>query len=524
MKELLLILIPSVAAGLAAVWPNNRTRPILLPITGMLHVILCLWMLVAPPPELHAWLSFDPLARAVLPAVSILFLACAAYGVPYLRLRSERPNRVFVSLFLAMLAFMSLAHQARHLGLLWISVEAVTLSTVPLIHFNNTARAYEATWKYLLVGGTGIALSLLGSFALGYASLHGGGEGDLTFSALIDQGAQLSSPWVLTAWVLILVGYGTKMGLAPMHTWKPDAYGEAPGIVGAMMAGGVTTVAFIAILRVRAVVDAAGADEVTQRTLLIIGLFSVLVAALFTLATKDFKRMLAYSSIEHMGILMVGASLGGAGLWAAFFHLWNNAMTKGALFLTAGNLRRAAGARTIDEVRGMAWLTPRTTVLFVTGLFAITACPPFGPFFSELRIVKTAIGSGQGAATGFLLFCLLMAFCGMSRIVFAVIDGRPHPGKCHQLGHLRETVGVLVPPTVLLLFSIILGLFTPSVLQDTWDTVVQQLEPGTRIGPAVAQPDAGSSDTALHSEFVQTRSPLARHVMNTGTEGLDKSL
>ena len=128
---------------------------------------------------------------------------------------------------------------------------------MPLLHFNGTPRAFEATWKYLLVGGTGIALSLLGSFCLGYASLHGGGGGDLTFVALTSQGTSLSRPWVLTAWVLLLVGYGTKMGLAPMHTWKPDAYGEAPGIVGAILAGGVTTVAFTAILRVRAVIGAA---------------------------------------------------------------------------------------------------------------------------------------------------------------------------------------------------------------------------------------------------------------------------
>ena len=194
----------------------------------------------------------------MLPAVSLLFLVCAAYGVPYLRIRAERPNRVFVTLLLAMLGLLSAGHQARHLSLLWITTEAVTLASVPLLHFNGTPRAFEATWKYLLVGGTGIALSLLGSFCLGYASLHGGGKGDLTFVAFTAQGAGLSRPWVLTAWVLLLVGYGTKMGLAPMHTWKPDAYGEAPGIVGAILAGGVTTVAFTALLRVRAVIGAAG--------------------------------------------------------------------------------------------------------------------------------------------------------------------------------------------------------------------------------------------------------------------------
>jgi hydrogenase-4 component F len=190
--------------------------------------------------------------------VSLLFLVCAAYAIPYLRIRSERRNRVFVSLLLTILGLLSAGHQARHLGFLWIATEAVTLAAVPLLHFNGTPPAFEATWKYLLVGGTGIALSLLGSFCLGYASLHGGGKGDLTFTALTTQGTGLSRPWVLTAWVLLLVGYGTKMGLAPMHTWKPDAYGQAPGIVGAVLAGGVTTVAFTAILRVRSVIGASG--------------------------------------------------------------------------------------------------------------------------------------------------------------------------------------------------------------------------------------------------------------------------
>src|ERR1019366_7576165 len=301
---------------------------------------------------------------AVLPAVSLLFLVCAVYGVTYLAVRPERPNRVFVAALLAVLGLLSAGHQARHLGLLWIATEAVTLAAVPLLHFNGTGRAYEATWKYLLVGGTGIALSLLGSFFLGYASLRGGGGGDLTFAALTAQGAGLSRPWVLGAWVLLLAGYGTKMGLAPMHTWKPDAYGEAPGIVGAILAGGVTTVAFTAILRVRSVIGAAGAGAVADRTLLVIGLFSMLIAALLLLATRDFKRMLAYSSVEHMGILVIGAAFGAAGTWAALFHVWSNSLTKGTLFLSAGNIRRAAGARTIDVVGGMTAVTPQSAAIF----------------------------------------------------------------------------------------------------------------------------------------------------------------
>ncbi len=478
MNSLLLILLPFAGAALSAAWPHNRTRPWLLPIFGVLHSCFSFWCFVRPPevtPE--AWLGFDPLARAVLPTVSLLFTVCAAYGVTYLQIRSERPNRAFVTLLLVILGLLSAGHQARHLGLLWIATEAVTLAAVPLLHFNGTPRAFEATWKYLLVGGTGIALSLLGSFCLGYASLHGGGEGDLTFSALSQQGTALSRPWVLIAWVLLLVGYGTKMGLAPMHTWKPDAYGEAPGIVGAILAGGVTTVAFTAILRVRAVVGAAGESALADRTLMFLGLFSLLVAALFLLGTRDFKRMLAYSSVEHMGILCLGSAFGGAGVAAALFHVWSNSLTKGALFLSAGNIRRAAGSPSMDMVCGMSLVTPRSAAIFLIGMFAVTALPPFGPFFSEMQTIRAGLAAGHGGAVALFLGCLLLAFFGLTRVVFGILDGRPSPSIRSNARNFAETPGVILPPLFLLGLSLWLGLFTPSMLREAWASAVQQLFP-----------------------------------------------
>jgi len=473
-----LIFVPLAGAALAALWRGNATRILLLPGVGVVHAALSLWGFVDPPAVAPgAWVAFDPLARAILPMVSLLFVVCGAYAVPYLRMRPERPNRVFVAALLAVLGLLSAGLEARHLGVLWITTEAVTLAAVPLLHFNGTPRAFEATWKYLLVGGTGIALSLLGSFCLGYASLHGGGGGDLTFAALAAQGPGLSRPWVLAAWVLLLVGYGTKMGLAPMHTWKPDAYGEAPGIVGAMLAGGVTTVAFIAILRVRAVVGAAGEGATADRTLLAIGLFSMLVAALFLLGTRDFKRMLAYSSVEHMGILSIGAALGPAGVFAALFHVWTNGLTKGALFLSAGNIRRAAGSPSMDEVRGMSAITPRSVAIFVTGMFAVTACPPFGPFFSELRIVRAAFETGHGGAMVPFMVGLLLAFFGLTRVVFGISDGRPRGGGKAGVKRFPETRSVILPPLVLLGLSLWLGLFTPVMLRDAWSAAVAQLFP-----------------------------------------------
>jgi len=478
MREILLIVLPLVGAVVAALWPSDQTRPWFLPAIGGIHLVLCLWLLVSPPmvaPD--DWMGFDPLARAVLPGVSLLFFVCAIYAVAYLRIRQDRPNRVFVAMLLTVMGLLSAGHQARHLGLLWIGTEAVTLAAVPLLHFNDTPRAFEATWKYLLVGGTGIALSLLGSLCLGYASLHGGGGGDMTFVALTGQGVELSRPWVLIAWVLLLVGYGTKMGLAPMHTWKPEAYGEAPGIVGALLAGGVTTVAFTAILRVRSVVGAAGVGPIADRTLLVIGLFSMLVAAVFLLATRDFKRMLGYSSVEHMGILSIGASLGAAGAAVALFHVWSNSLTKGALFLSAANIRRAAGSASMDDVRGASVITPRSAAMFVAGMFAVTATPPFGPFFSELRLIRVALGAGHGAAVAMFLGCLLLAFFGITRVVFAIVDGRPRRLSRAATGRFAESAGVILPPLMFLGLSLWLGLFTPRLLQESWSAAAQQLFP-----------------------------------------------
>jgi hydrogenase-4 component F len=478
MIEIALVAVPLLLAATAAAWPSERTRPWLLPAGGLVHTALVWRLFLGPSPApISPWFGFDAVARAVLPMISILFLVCSAYGVAYLRIRIERSNRVFVATLLALLALLSLAVQAQQLSLLWIGAEAATLLTVPLLHFNRTARAIEATWKYLIVGGTGIALSLLGSFCLGYASLQGGGSGDLTFAALASQGPALSRPWLIAAWVLLLVGYGTKMGLAPMHTWKPDAYGEAPGIVGALLAGGMTTMAFVAILRVKQVVDAAGAGVMAERTLLVLGLFSMVLAALFLLSTRDFKRMLAYSSIEQMGILAVGASLGSAGLSAALFHVWNNGLTKGALFLSAGNMRRAAGARTADTVAGMVWRAPISARVWVLGMFAITATPPFGPFFSEIRIVRSALETGHAITVVVFLLCLLIAFLGLTRLMLAVVDGRPRSAARVE-GARGETPGVIIPALLFLGFSLWLGLAAPPVLRESWSAAAAFLHPG----------------------------------------------
>ena len=201
----------------------------------------------------------------------------------------------------------------------------------------------------------------------------------------------LDKSWLEAAFILLLVGYGTKMGLAPMHTWKPDAYGEAPGVVGALLAGVVTNCAFLALLRIHHICQAAGESPYTGRLMIFIGLLSMAVAAVFMVGQRDIKRMLAYSSVEHMGILVIGAGIGGPAMFGALLHMINNGMTKGVLFLSAGNIHRAYGSKTTDEVRGAMSVLPLSGTLFLLGFFAITGSPPFGPFVSEFTILNGAL-------------------------------------------------------------------------------------------------------------------------------------
>jgi hydrogenase-4 component F len=194
-------------------------------------------------------------------------------------------------------------------------------------------------------------------------------------------------------------------------------------------------------------------------------------------STRDFKRMLAYSSVEHMGILTVGASLGRIGMVAALFHVWSNSLTKGALFLSAANIRRAAGSASIDDARGMSAITPRSAAILVTGMFAVTACPPFGPFFSELKVILAMLDTGHWGATVMFLGCLLLAFFGLTRVVFSIVDGRPRTAARAMGKRFVETAGVIIPPVVLLALSLWLGLFSPQILHDAWSAAAAQLFP-----------------------------------------------
>jgi hydrogenase-4 component F len=458
-----LIALPVLAAGVAMALPSDSWRPHVLPVAAAGHLALTVAALRAPAQDaLGGWLALDPLGRLVLLLLSVLFAICAIYAVGYLRYRRELSNRVFVPCLLIFLGMTSLVACSQHLGLLWVGVEATTLTTAPLIYFNRTPRSIEATWKYLLVGSVGIAIALLGSFFLAYASL--GQDSSLLFQDLLKRADQMNRSWLHVAFVLLLVGYGTKMGLAPMHTWKPDAYGEAPGVVGALLAGGLTNCAFLALLRVFQVCQAAGEGAYASRLLVFFGLLSIGVAAVFMVGQRDFKRMLAYSSIEHMGILVLGVGLGGLGVLGALLHMLNNGLTKGVLFLSAANIHRAYGSKSIDQVAGAMRRVPLSGSLFLLGFFAITGSPPFGPFVSEFLILSRAFAAHRFAVGASVLVLLLVVFVGMGRTVLAMVQGLP----ASDSGRTNYRDGLLtgMPIVVSMGLVLLLGLQIPAPLES----------------------------------------------------------
>jgi hydrogenase-4 component F len=461
-----LVILPLVGAIIAWLAPSNRHRPLLLPLFALCHTVLtAAAFLNPPPPSPGGWIFLDPLGRIILGVSTLLFLVCAVYAVGYLDFRQERSNRVLCSGLLVCLSAMTLATMAHHLGLLWVAVETTTLSMAPLIYFNRNARSIEATWKYMLICSVGIALALLGLYFLAYSTVVARQEPTLLLEPLIASAHNLAPAWLNAAFVFLLVGFGTKMGLAPLHTWKPDAYGEAPGLVGALLAGGLVNCAFLAISRIYQICMASGDVTFYQHALVAMGLVSMAFAAIFMLHQSDFKRLLAYSSVEHVGLLAIGLGLGGGALFGALFHLVNNGLTKGVLFLASGNIHRSYGSKSRDVARGAMRRLPWSGGLFLAGFFAITGSPPFSPFLSEFSIVNGAFTQGHYLVGASILVFLAVIFIGMASTVLAVVTGKI-PRELPKTGY-RDCMLTVAPPLLLMAVVLLLGLWLPAPLRQT---------------------------------------------------------
>ncbi len=368
--------------------------------------------------------------------------------------------RRFYALFHLFVFTMLLAVTTDDVGLMWVAVEGTTLASVFLVNFDRTRASLEASYKYLLICSVGIAIAFLGTVLVYFADvqLFGDEAHALRWTTLLRLAPGLTPRVVELAFAFLVVGYGTKAGLAPMHTWLPDAHSEAPAPVSALMSGVLLSVGIYAILRFKPVVDLAAGPGFAARILLALGLASMAVAALFLWTSQNFKRMLAYSSVEHVGIVCVGLGFGGAwGLTGALLHIANHALAKSALFLLAGRIRAAYDSAEIAAVRGLRARLPRTGAGFLAAMLALLGLPPFGLFTSEVLVFGAGFRAGATLAALLGLGLLIVAFAGLLRASHAMLYGVPaDPPPRGPAGAWPA-----LPVTLALLLLVVTGLAWP---------------------------------------------------------------
>jgi hydrogenase-4 component F len=390
-------------------------------------------------------------------------LTTALFSRPYMRIEQAHGRltagrlRLYHAMFQLFMATMLTALLTNNMGILWVAMEAATLTTVLLVSLYRTPASLEAAWKYFILCGVGIAQALFGTILLYFAAekVLGAGGGALLWTELESVKAQLEPTVLSLAFVFLLVGYGTKVGLAPLHNWLPDAHAEGPTPVSAVLSGLLLNVALYAVVRCKVLVQGAVDTPVAARLMMGFGLLSVVLAAFLLSRQKDVKRLFAYSSIEHMGIMTFAFGMGGAvANFAALLHMTVHSLTKSAIFFAVGHAAQKTGTQLIDGIRGLVTLSPMIGWGLALGTLAILGMPPFGVFASEFLILTTAMRE-QPWATPLLLGALGLAFAAVfskvQPMVFGEATGRrlPHrPAMLPVFVHLGLVLmlGVWMPP------------------------------------------------------------------------------
>jgi hydrogenase-4 component F len=434
------------------------------------------------------WLYADALSGVSVLIIAFVGFTAVIYSVGYLRedirageiAKSEATGRlrIYYTLINLFLFSMLVVPVTNSLGVLWIAIEGTTLASLFLVSFYRTREALEAAWKYIIVGSVGIALGLFGTILTYYSAVRVlGTTYDLNWSVLVPVAPQLNPDVMRLALVFIVVGYGTKAGLAPMHTWLPDAHSEAPSPISALLSGVLLNCAMYAILRFYALATPSVGRRYPEALLLGFGLLSLAIAALFILRQRDYKRMLAYSSVEHMGLVAIGVAFGGPlGLVGALLQSINHAVTKSLMFFASGHVLLRYGTKEIDAVRGVVRLLPVTGVLLMVGGLALTGAPPFGVFASELTIFGAGFRDGHAVVAAIVVVLVAVIFAGflgaLNRMVFGTPPARVAGSEPSRSGIVAMAL-TLVP-------VLGLGLVVPSPLLELVRQAASVLGSGAR--------------------------------------------
>ena len=416
----------------------------------------------------HEQFFVDPFNVFLVTLTAFVGLTTSLFSRPYMRVELNKGHvsaprlRLYHSMYQLFMATMLIALTTNNMGLLWVAMEAATLSTVLLVTLYRTPASLEAGWKYFVLCGVGISQALFGTILLYFAAervLGAEGVTALLWTHLDAVKGQLEPRVLGLAFVFLLVGYGTKVGLAPLHNWLPDAHAEGPTPISAVLSGLLLNVAIYAVVRCKVLVEGSLHSQLPARMLMGFGLLSVLLAAFFLWRQRDVKRLFAYSSIEHMGIITFAFGMGGpVATFAALLHMTVHSLTKSAIFFAAGHAAQKAGSQLMENIRGLITLSPTIGWGLMMGSLAILGMPPFGVFASEFLILTTAMRE-QPWAIPILLTAFGVAFAAIFRRVQPMVFGET---TARRLAH---------PPALLPVFAhlaivLMLGIYIPPYLAD----------------------------------------------------------
>lgn len=402
-----------------------------------------------------------------LVVLSVVFLAVAFYNKRYMKLEevNVRRKRHYTYMLLVFVMAMTGVIVSNNLGLSWVLVEATTLASAYLIYFSKTKNSIEAAWKYVFICSIGIALAFVGIILLTIAT---GDLNSLNFYDLILNAKTFNHFWLKLSFIFLLFGIGTKMGLAPVYFWLPDAHSEAPSPASALLSAALLNSAFFVILKVFNIVVTAGCADYAKIMMLVMGFLSLFVAAVFIYHINNYKRMLAYSSIENMGILIIGSAIGGVGLFAAMVHLIGHSLIKASFFMTSGNILEIYGTKKIKKVNGLLTVDKKTGWLWILSMVGITAFPPSILFISEFLMVKAMFEKEQYFFCILFLLLLTIVLYGLAKAVLNMSYGDIAQEKKDALVQNVDklTISMYLPQICLLALAFILGIYIPLNLDE----------------------------------------------------------
>ena len=462
----LILLFPLIACLILFLFKKNFLNNLMINIYALLHLVVsaafCMGKDLIPAWQPCSFFAINSRNVVFLAIMSVVFMAVAIYNNGYMKseVADCRKVRHYTYMVLFFVLSMTGAILSTNLGSAWVFIEGTTLASAYLIYFHKTKHSIEAAWKYVFICSIGIALAFVGIIMLTVAT---GSLNSLYYNDLYNNATLFNKFWLKLSFVFILFGIGTKMGLAPVHFWLPDAHAEAPSPISALLSATLLNSAFLIILNVFGIMIVAGCDGFARVMLLTMGFLSLFVTAVFVYHINNYKRMLAYSSIENMGLLVIGTALGGVAAIAVMIHLIGHSLIKGAFFLTSGNVLEIFSTKKIKSVTGLIKADKKTGWLWVASFLGIAAFPPSILFMSEFLMIKQMFAQGRFIMCALFMLLLTIIIYGLGKAVVRMSFSAVNPEK---EGEITEAVKKLnwtmyAPQIVLLVIAFVLGIYMP---------------------------------------------------------------